>query len=323
MIAGIKFNVIDVIVFNLEYDKMDINHKLVCQLISSQFPQWRNLVVRPVDKSGWDNRTFHLGADMLVRLPSAAHYANQVEKEQKWLPKLASQVPNKIPVPLAMGMPDENYPWKWSIYRWIEGETVASSPELDLQILAKDLANFLIAFQAIDPKGGPAAGPQNFYRGGPVTVYDSETMQAVIALKDRVDANLVTEIWKLGCSQPWMGQPVWVHGDISAGNLLVNNNRLDAVIDFGQLCIGDPACDLVIAWTLFDSDSRKVFHDVLSPEPGTWARARSWALWKALIVMLKSDQTNAVEANQAHRTLENILDEYSKVSPEPSVTNFP
>lgn len=105
---------------------MDINQLIVYKLISAQFPQWANLTIRPVEMSGWDNRTFHLGDDMLVRLPSATHYAGQVEKEQEWLPKLAPFLPNKIPVPLGMGAPDENYPWKWSIYLWIEGKTVAS-----------------------------------------------------------------------------------------------------------------------------------------------------------------------------------------------------
>ncbi|WMT17210.1 aminoglycoside phosphotransferase family protein [Serratia fonticola] len=289
---------------------MDINQLLVYKLISSQFPQWANLAIRPVETSGWDNRTFHLGDDMLVRLPSAAHYAGQVEKEQEWLPKLAPFLPNKTPVPLGIGEPGENYPWKWSVYRWIEGKTVASSPEIDLCVLAKDLANFLTLLQAVDSKGGPVAGPQNFYRGGPVNVYDSETRQAIRILSDEMNSELVTKIWEIGISQTWSKDPVWVHGDISAGNLLINQNRLDAVIDFGQLCIGDPSCDLVIAWTLFDAESRQVFHDALLPDPGTWARARSWALWKALIVILNASQTNIVEAKQAHRTFDNILAEY-------------
>ncbi|WP_075203073.1 aminoglycoside phosphotransferase family protein [Enterobacter bugandensis] len=289
---------------------MDINQLLVYKLISSQFPQWANLTIRPVKTSGWDNRTFHLGDDMLVRLPSAAHYAGQVEKEQEWLPKLAPFLPNKIPVPLGIGTPGENYPWKWSIYRWIKGKTVASSPGIDLCVLAKDLANFLTSLQAVDSKGGPVAGPQNFYRGGSVNVYDSETRQAIRILSDEINSDLVTEIWEAGSSQTWSKESVWVHGDISAGNLIINNNRLDAVIDFGQLCIGDPSCDLVMAWTLFDAESRQVFHDTLLPDPSTWARARSWALWKALIVILNAAQTNIVEANQAHRTFDNILAEY-------------
>ncbi len=292
-------------------EPMNINNELVYELISAQFPQWSNLPIRPVEMSGWDNRTFHLGGDMLVRLPSAAHYACQVEKEQEWLPKLAPFLSQKIPTPLGLGKPTERYPWKWSVYRWIKGKTVVASTEIDLTVLAEDLANFLINFQAIDLKGGPAPGAQNFYRGGSIAVYDSETRQAISALNGKIDSNLVTEIWKSGSSQTWQKEPVWVHGDISAGNLLINNGRLDAVIDFGQLCIGDPACDFVIAWTLFDADSRQVFHDILLPDAQTWARARAWALWKSLIVMLNTNQTNAVEAKQAHRTFENILAEYS------------
>lgn len=275
-------------------------------------PSFRsNLAIRPVKMSGWDNRTFHLGDDMLVRLPSAACYAWQVEKEQEWLPKLAPFLSQKIPTTLGMGKPTEHYPWKWSVYRWIEGKTVFFSPDIDLNVLAEDLANFLLSLQAIDPKGGPVSGAHNFYRGSSVAVYDSETRHAIRALNEKIDSNLVTEIWESGCSQTWQKEPVWAHGDISAGNLLINNRRLDAVIDFGQLCTGDPACDLVIAWTLFDADSRQTFHDALLPDAETWARARAWALWKALIVMLNPDQSNVVEEKQARRTLDNIIAEYS------------
>lgn len=155
-------------------------------------------------------------------------------------------------------------------------------------MLAKDLANFLTSLQAVDSKGGTVAGPQNFYRGGSVSVYDSETRQAIRILSDEINSEPVTEIWEAGSSQKWSKEPVWVRGDISAGNLIINNTRLDAVIDFGQLRIGDPSCDLVIAWTLFDAESRQIFHDALLPDPDTWARARSWALWKALIVILNA-----------------------------------
>ena len=150
-------------------------------LVDTQFLQFRDLPVQPVELSGWDNRTFRLGKHMLVRMPSSKRYAIQVEKEQKWLPRLASLLPLPIPLPVTMGEAGEDYPWRWSIYHWIEGETATSAHIADLGDFATNLAQFLIALQSIDPTDGPLPGLHNFYRGGPLTIYDTETRQAISA----------------------------------------------------------------------------------------------------------------------------------------------
>lgn len=276
-----------------------IDEKLVCRLIASQFPHYSNLPVKPVAVGGWDNRTFHLGKDMLVRLPSAEQYELQVEKEQQWLPQLASLLPVPIPTPLAKGMPGEGYPWKWSIYRWLEGETIVSANLSNLNEIAKDLATFLTAFHQIDSSGGPKPGMHSFYRGGDLKIYDPETRQAIDYLKGKIDTDHATEIWETALNTSWQGTPVWVHGDISAGNLLVKNGKLCAVIDFGQLSVGDPACDLAITWTLFAGDSRKIFREMLALDKGTWFREQAWALWKALIVAAGIVNTNAMEVQKS------------------------
>ncbi|MDW8901723.1 aminoglycoside phosphotransferase family protein [Legionella pneumophila] len=276
-----------------------IDEKLVCRLITSQFPHYSNLPVKPVAVGGWDNRTFHLGKDMLVRLPSAEQYELQVEKEQQWLPQLASLLPVPIPTPLAKGMPGEGYPWKWSIYRWLEGETIISANLSNLNEIAKDLATFLTAFHQIDSSGGPKPGMHSFYRGGDLKIYDPETRQAIDYLKGKIDTDHATEIWETALNTSWQGTPVWVHGDISAGNLLVKNGKLCAVIDFGQLSVGDPACDLAITWTLFAGDSRKIFREMLALDKGTWFRGQAWALWKALIVAAGIVNTNAMEVQKS------------------------
>ncbi|HAT8325725.1 TPA: aminoglycoside phosphotransferase family protein [Legionella pneumophila] len=276
-----------------------IDEKLVCRLITSQFPHYSNLPVKPVAVGGWDNRTFHLGKDMLVRLPSAEQYELQVEKEQQWLLQLASLLPVPIPTPLAKGMPGEGYPWKWSIYRWLEGETIVSANLSNLNEIAKDLATFLTAFHQIDSSGGPKPGMHSFYRGGDLKIYDPETRQAIDYLKGKIDTDHATEIWETALNTSWQGTPVWVHGDISAGNLLVKNGKLCAVIDFGQLSVGDPACDLAITWTLFAGDSRKIFREMLALDKGTWFRGQAWALWKALIVAAGIVNTNAMEVQKS------------------------
>lgn len=224
-----------------------IDDTLVRRLVTTQFPQWKDLPIRPVRHSGWDNRTFHLGEHMLVRMPSAEDYALQVEKEQRWLPKLASKLPLPIPVPLGLGAPTNDYPWKWSIYSWLPGETASPSRITNLSDFATDLAHFLTALQHIDATNGPPPGPHSFYRGAPLITYNNETRQAIAALEGKIDTNAATEIWEKAIATRWTHSSVWVHGDISIGNLLVQIGRLSAVIDFGQLTVGDPACDLAIA----------------------------------------------------------------------------
>jgi aminoglycoside phosphotransferase (APT) family kinase protein len=289
---------------------VSIDVALVRKLIATQFPQWANLPIRPVAFGGWDNRTFHLGDEMTVRLPSAEGYAAQVAKEQRWLPWLAPQLPLPIPAPLAMGVPSEAYPWHWSVYRWIEGEHATHDRITDLAAFAAALGQFLHALQQVDATGGPPAGEQSFYRGGSLTVYDAETRRALALLDGKIDTVLAHEIWETALRTEWQGPPAWVHGDVAAGNLLVKDGRLHAVIDFGCSAIGDPACDLVIAWTFLSGESRAAFRSALPLDDGTWARGRGWALWKALIVVSGIAQTTPLETSKAQRTIDELLAEH-------------
>lgn len=287
--------------------KLVINNALVSHLVATQFPQWKELLIQPVARSGWDNRTFHLGNEMLVRMPSDADYALQVEKEQKWLPILARQLSLPIPTPIALGKPAAEYPWHWSVYRWIEGEAVASAPINNLKDFAIDLAQFLVALEQIDSTDGPLAGPHSFHRGGSLLTYDAETRQALEVLKGTIDVNTATEVWEKALETRWHRSPIWVHGDISVGNLLVKNGQLNAVIDFGQLAVGDPACDLAIAWTLFKNESREAFRSAINLDTDTWARGRAWTLWKGLICAANLANSNAVEAKQALSIIGEVL----------------
>lgn len=201
--------------------RVPIDVSLVRRLIDSQFPQWANLPIKPVAFSGWDNRTFHLGTEMTVRLPSAAFYALQVEKEQCWLPYLAPHLTLAIPSPIAKGEPAEGYLWQWSIYRWIDGQTVSLERVKDLSLFAEDLAKFLLELQTIDTAGGPLAGEHSFYRGGPLITYDAEVQEAIKILTKQTDTTTLSSIWSEALAQTWQKDPVWVHGDIAVGNLLI------------------------------------------------------------------------------------------------------
>lgn len=247
---------------------------------------------------------------MLIRMPSRAEYAFQVEKEQYWLPKLKPLLSIQIPTPVAIGKPTKDYPWKWSIYEWIKGESIASSHMTDYCELAIDLAEFLVSFQSIDSTEGPLPGPHNFYRGGSLKVYDDEVKKAVAIIGKKIDSKTVMEIWEIALATSWLRQPVWVHGDVSAGNLLIDNGKLCAVIDFGQLAIGDPACDLTIAYTLFSSKSRDVFRKIIKVDKDTWARGRAWTLWKALIIIAGFTDPGNNESKKSWQIIDEVISDH-------------
>ena len=280
------------------------------RLISAQFPRWAGLPVRPVELDGWDNTTFRLGEDMSVRLPSAERYAAQVEKEHRWLPRLAPGLPLPIPIPLAKGKPD-GYPFPWSVYRWIEGEIATIERIADPVEFAQDLAAFLTALYGIDPTDGPPPGRHNFFRGAPPAVYDAETRQALAVLEGALDTDAARATWEAALAAEWHGPPVWFHGDVAAGNLLVRGGRLGAVIDFGTSGVGDPACDLAIAWTFFEGESREAFRTSLAPDDAAWARGRGWALWKALITLAEYRSTDPERAEESRHVIEEVLADHA------------
>jgi len=289
----------------MNHKPIQIDTSLVHRLIAAQFPKWKDLPVRPVAEGGWDNRMFHLGEQMLVRMPSGAEYADKVAKEQKWLPFLASKLPLPIPRPLALGKPCTDYPWQWSVYSYLEGESLAMATIHDLNQFALDLAKFLRALHNVDTTGGPPPG--RFNRGGSPAAYDQETRKAIATLDGKIEGAHALRVWETGLASSWQNPPVWVHGDISAGNLLVQNGKLSAVIDWGSLCIGDPACDLAIYWTFFRGPSRDKFRAVLSLDQNTWNRARAWVLWKALIVAAGFSNPVNTESKQCWRIIEDVL----------------
>ncbi|WP_439600750.1 aminoglycoside phosphotransferase family protein [Devosia sp.] len=289
-------------------DRIAIDEALVRRLVAGQFPHWADLPIRRVAADGWDNSTFHLGDAMKVRLPNAPGYASQADKELTWLPRLAPHLPVPIPAPLAIGEPAEGFPLRWSIYGWLDGETAFVALIPDRVRLARELAGFLRTLQAIDPTGGPPAGQPNFFRGGDLAVYDAETRQCLIELEGQVDGAGARDVWDAALAARWDGPPVWVHGDIAPGNLLLQEGRLSAVIDFGCCAIGDPACDLVMAWTFFSGDSRAAFVDGVAMDAGTWARARGWALWKALLMRLKYRNPEKLAAEQ--RIVDTVIAEH-------------
>jgi len=287
----------------------------VRRLVADQFPQWSDLPVRLVSTNGWDNFTFHLGAKMSVRMPSASEYALAVDKEHRWLPELAPRLPLPIPIPLAKGRPGAGCPFPWSIYPWLDGEPARANRVADPIRFALDLAGFLAVLQSIDTANAPQPGTHNWFRGGTLRTFNGEIERALSALKGRLDADLVREIWQTALEAPWDGVDSWFHGDVAEGNLLLADGQLAAVIDFGTCGVGDPACDLAIAWTLLTADGRRAFRERLSVDEATWARGRGWALWKMLATYAHAVGHADEQAANARHALGEIFSEYTAGQP--------
>lgn len=291
--------------------KLNISLSLVFNLIQEQFPQWAHLTIKPVEQSGWDNITFRLGEEMLIRLPSGQEYAEQVLKEQKWLPFLAQHLSCAIPHPICLGKPSEKYPFHWSIYQWIPGSNADTLLVSEQPQFAQDIAGFLKELHAIDTKGGPLPGAHNFWRGASPSIYNTETQLALTQLKEIINVNVAAQVWEsaIHCSA-WHKNPVWIHGDFSIGNILIDKGHLVAVIDFGCLGIGDPACDLVIAWNFLTPESRALFKSHLGLDSDTWARARGWGMWKALITLAAFEDKNCPNALKMKYIIDEIIADY-------------
>jgi aminoglycoside phosphotransferase (APT) family kinase protein len=293
----------------MHQDEVEIDVSLVGRLLAGQFPEWAGLALQPLRPFGTDNALYRLGDDMVVRLPRRERTSRTLENERRWLPRLAPLLPLAVPVPLAEGMPAEGYPFAWSVYRWLKGESATPERITDLGQLAADLAQFVAALQRIDPTGGPSPGEHNFFRGVPLAKRDAATRAAIASLDGEIDVDAVTAAWEEALRAPeWQRPPVWIHGDLDARNLLVENGRLSAVIDFGGLGVGDPACDVMVAWKVLSADTRDSFRAALSVDGATWARSRGWALSQAVIALAYyTEETNSVLVAEAQRWMAEVL----------------
>ncbi|MBB5873332.1 aminoglycoside phosphotransferase (APT) family kinase protein [Allocatelliglobosispora scoriae] len=257
--------------------------ELVRRLVARQFPQWADLPVTPMPIGGTDHALYRLGDDLIARMPRIDWAIDQAASDERWLPVLAPHLPLTVPAPLGVGEPGEGYPWQWSVVPYLPGENPAGD-NVDLDRAAVDLAAFVLALHSVDTTGGPVKAGMD--RGVPLAARDELTRTAIAELGDRVDTAAVTRAWDDAVSaEPWGGPPVWIHGDLQAGNLLVHDRRLSAVIDFGALGLGDPAPDLAPAWSVFDASSRETYRRALGYDEDTWRRGRGWALSTALVAM--------------------------------------
>ncbi len=286
-----------------------LNPDLARRLIAEQFPEYASLPIVDVEKQGHDNRTYRLRHHMLIRMPTAADCALKVPKEQELLPQLAKRLSLSIPAPIKMGKPSADYPYPFSIYKWLPGKSInlLTLTNQEKEQLALDLSKFLKELQAISDVEGPEPGHHNWWRGDHVSVYDKGAREQIAELAEIIDASLALALWDQASATKWNKTPIWIHGDFAIGNILMEDGKLSAVIDFGSAAVGDPACDLVIAWTYLSGKSREIFIDEMDMDQDTWLRARAWALWKATFELCQVTDKNSPEARLQKRIIDEVV----------------
>lgn len=291
------------------HQPFNITPALARKLIAEQFPEYAHLPITSVEKQGHDNRTYRLGSDMLIRIPTAESYALKVPKEQALLPKLAPHLTVSIPVPINMGAASRDYPYPFSIYQWLPGRSI-NLLNLDddvRQQLAFDLAKFLKELQSIHDVEGPPPGQHNWWRGDHISVYDKGAREQIAELSTVINEGKAIDLWERACKTKWAQLPVWIHGDFAIGNMLLLDGKLSALIDFGGIALGDPSCDLVIAWTFLKDSARDIFIREMALDEHTWLRAKAWALWKATFELCQIADKNSPEAFIQKRIIENVI----------------
>ena len=283
-------------------DEILVDEALAARLIAAQFPQWRDLPVERVRHSGTDNAIFRLGDELVARLPRIHWAVGQSDKEFEWLPRLAPYLPLDVPRPLRKGVPAFGYPWPWSVYEWLEGDSALDVAVDDPAEAALELAALIRALRAVPAHDRPPHVPSG--RGGPLADRNAETRAAIAALEGLIDTEAVTAAWQASLdAPPYDGEPVCIHADLTPGNLIVRDGRLSAVIDFNMLTVGDPACDLTVAWNFLDAPARQVLRGALCVDDAAWVRARGWALSGSLIALPYYMGANPGIVAQSWRTL--------------------
>ena len=285
----------------MHVDTSSTDVDLVRRLLRAQMPDWSELPLERVPSSGTDNALYRLGADMVVRLPRIHWAVGGLGRELEWLPVLAPLLTVNVPTPLRTGEAGEGFPSPWAVYTWLPGGNPPLAAGASVQI-ARDLAEFVRELRAIE-----FAGPE-CRRGRPLSTQDEATHRGLSELEGAIDVVAATSVWDAALAAPeWSGPPVWAHGDLLPGNLLVDGGRLTAVIDFALVGRGDPACDLIAAWSVLSGESRAVLRSELDVDDAMWARGRGWALTLAVAALPYYRETNPGFAAVARHVLSELL----------------
>ena len=283
-------------------DEILIDSALVARLLSEQYPEAAGLPIRRHPSIGTVNAIYRLGDRLLVRLPRLQRWATDLNSELVWLPTLAPRLSLDVPRPIFVGSPTDEFPSVWAVYEWIDGNPYSDAAVADEADAARRLAAFIAELRSADPTGAPQAGRR------PLRQLDAQTREALTASADVIDSERAMAVWRGALQIPvWTGSPVWIHTDLLRPNLLARDGRLTAVIDWGGAGIGDPAADVIAAWTVFNSTGRQAFRAALGVDDETWTRARGFALHQAALIIPYYRTSNRPFVATAVRTVREIL----------------
>jgi aminoglycoside phosphotransferase (APT) family kinase protein len=281
-------------------DEVDTDAELVRRLLAAQHPQWADLPIVRVASAGTDNAMYRVGDDLAVRLPRIHWAVDTVAKEQRWIPVLAPRLPLAVPLPISSGTPEAFFPYPWSVVQWLPGEPATLDRLDDPVAAARELAAFVRALRTVDPTGAPT-----HHRGSPVRLQAEGVREGIAGLRGEVDADALRAAWdRVMRARDYEGPPMWFHGDLSYLNLLAQDGKLTAVIDWGTCAVGDPAIETIIAWSLFPPDARAAYRDALEIDDDTWERGKGWVItgvfgipyYRETNPLLVADKVAAIEA---------------------------
>ena len=289
-------------------DEVVVDDDLVRHLLATQAPHLAGRPLTRIEAWGTDHAIFRLGDDLSVRLPKIGWAATQGERENAWLPRLAPHLPVEVPVPVFVGAPAGGYPFAWYVSPWLPGTNPRPGP--GLAPLATELAAFVLALHRVDVAGAP--GPRSGQRGGALAGADERTRSRAEELRGETDVDALLAVWDAGLhARPWDRPPVWVHGDLMDGNLIVRDGRLAGVIDWGGLIAGDPSVELMAAWSLFDAETRVVYREALGfVDDATWLRGRAWAVSAAINALPYYRDTNPDIVARSWRAVREVLADF-------------
>ncbi|MET0932596.1 MAG: aminoglycoside phosphotransferase family protein [Mycetocola sp.] len=283
-------------------DEIAIDGDRVAALIAEQFPEAGGLRIVKVRSTGTVNAVYRLGDHLAVRIPRVPRWATDLERETTWLPLLSAHLPIQVPRPVFVGTPTPSVPVPWAVYEWIDGAPY-SDATIDAETdAARILATVIGDLRLVDPTGAPPAGRR------PLQALDEDTRTAIREAAGIIDAAATGRIWDaLARTDPWSGDPVWIHTDLLRPNLIARDGGLRAVIDWGGAGVGDPAADVIAAWSVFGPSGRRAFRETLGVDDATWDRARGFALHQAAVIIPYYRESNPEFVVTAVRTIDQIL----------------
>jgi len=271
----------------LHADEVAIETSVVRGLLADQLLGSDHLALTEVKSSGTDNAIYRLGRHLGVRLPRIPGALAQIHQEHRWLERIAPHLSAALPLPLVKGAPGRGYPFSWLLFRWIDGEDMTQTEGADSCALARSIATFVRELESVDPTGAPLAQR----RGANLARYDEITRAALEQVRDLIDIGRAMTAWDDALSaQPWPGAAVWLHGDLLPGNIVVRDDQVVGIIDWGAAGVGDPACDAMVGWSM-PPEARTVFFGELGFDAATLARARGWVIHQAALFIPYYTQT--------------------------------